>query len=208
MNVQPRKTTVRSRRIHSISARSLSDSEPQPVAGAIAVGVISDSASVQNALSVVINAVAAGTLDPARAKVLLYGLQIAAANAKRVTAGTETVEAASNGSEQIADDAPATIIETATASIVEEPQAVRDEERDSVELEEIATATNSEDEPAQAEAETPAQPINSPGQGSIPSICFSSDHEYKNESSLRERMLKMQARSVAQSAITPTYVSS
>ncbi len=45
---------------------------------------IDDSASVQRALSSVIKAVAAGTLDPARAKVLLYGLQIAGVNARRL----------------------------------------------------------------------------------------------------------------------------
>lgn len=63
---------------------ALSPSEALPSEGGIELHAIEDLASIQRALSVVINAVAAGTLDPARAKVLLYGLQIASANARRV----------------------------------------------------------------------------------------------------------------------------
>lgn len=43
---------------------------------------IEDSDSIQLALSVVINGLALGVVDPDRARVLLYGLQIASTNAK------------------------------------------------------------------------------------------------------------------------------
>jgi len=64
---------------------NLSAAEALPSTSGIELHAIEDSASIQRALSVVINAVAAGTLDPVRAKVLLYGLQIASTNAHRMT---------------------------------------------------------------------------------------------------------------------------
>jgi hypothetical protein len=74
-------------------------------ANRIALPVIRDSASVQHALSVVINAVAAGTLDAARAKVLLYGLQIASTNAHRI-ASSPKIEKLVRNVEATGDSSP------------------------------------------------------------------------------------------------------
>ncbi len=57
----------------------------QPVAapcGSIDLGLLEDSASVQVAISTVVNALATNRLDVRRATALLYGLQIAASNSR------------------------------------------------------------------------------------------------------------------------------
>lgn len=46
--------------------------------------LIDDARSIQKAISDVLNALAAGTLDPRQARVMLYGLQIAATNARHI----------------------------------------------------------------------------------------------------------------------------
>ncbi|MDQ2832464.1 MAG: hypothetical protein M3Y50_01740 [Acidobacteriota bacterium] len=50
----------------------------------IELTALEDRESVQVALSVVINALATGSLDPRRATTLLYGLQLASSNAARL----------------------------------------------------------------------------------------------------------------------------
>jgi len=52
--------------------------------GPLTISALEDPESVQLALSVVINALAAGDIDPQRARALLYGLQLAASNARRL----------------------------------------------------------------------------------------------------------------------------
>jgi hypothetical protein len=47
--------------------------------------ILEDRASVQSALSIVINALATGRLEPRRATALLYGLQLAGSNAARIS---------------------------------------------------------------------------------------------------------------------------
>jgi hypothetical protein len=56
-----------------------------PATGApLTISALEDTESVQLALSVVVNALAAGDLDPQRARALLYGLQLAANNARHM----------------------------------------------------------------------------------------------------------------------------
>jgi hypothetical protein len=69
--------------------RSRQTSTPGSAAGApLAISALEDTESVQLALSVVINALAAGDLDPQRARALLYGLQLAASNARHMSLET------------------------------------------------------------------------------------------------------------------------
>lgn len=189
MNVQPRKTAVRSRRIHSLSAAGISDSGVQPVVEAIAIGVISDAASVQRALSVVINAVAAGTLDPARARVLLYGLQIAATNAHRLAASAKSNEVAPD------IEQAATNVEPAVVAALQQPQAVLSE--DDAKQDQAVAVNHSEDISTSTVDETPAQPDDSQSRGDLPPVCFSSAYDYKNRNSFREHMLRRQAQAAA-----------
>ena len=53
---------------------------------AISLPAISDAASIQRAIAAVVQAMAEGTLEAPRARVLLYGLQIAATNARHIAA--------------------------------------------------------------------------------------------------------------------------
>jgi hypothetical protein len=50
----------------------------------IQLAPLEDAESIQLAISVVVNALASGTLDTRRATAILYGLSLAAANARRV----------------------------------------------------------------------------------------------------------------------------
>lgn len=184
MNAQPRKTAVRSRRLHSLYA-----AETQPAASALKLGTVSDTASVQRALSVVLDAVAAGTLDPARARVLLYGLQIAATNAHRMAAIAKQTQAAPPA-EQAGADAPA-VIETATATQRQQPE-IRGEERDNA-MDEPAAADWNEDESVQAAAETPTQTDVCAEQDPAPSASLNTAPAYSNRN--RERLLSFKARS-------------
>jgi len=52
--------------------------------------LIDDARSIQQAISAVLNALAAGTLDATRARAMLYGLQIAATNARHIASQTQT----------------------------------------------------------------------------------------------------------------------
>ncbi len=63
-----------------------SDSAAASLPSAIALPAISDAASIQRAIAAVVQAAAAGTLEAPRARVLLYGLQIAATNARHIAA--------------------------------------------------------------------------------------------------------------------------
>jgi hypothetical protein len=62
---------------------------------------VEDSASIQLALIEVIHALAADQLDPRRAGLLLYGLQVAAANAKNVQVHANSIRAISYTKEGI-----------------------------------------------------------------------------------------------------------
>lgn len=74
-------------RHHSLrTTMQASDSAAAPVPSAIALPAISDAASIQRAIAAVVQAAAAGTLEAPRARVLLYGLQIAATNARHIAA--------------------------------------------------------------------------------------------------------------------------
>jgi hypothetical protein len=62
---------------------------------------VEDSASIQLALIQVLQALAADQLDPRRAGLLLYGLQVASANAKNVHIHANTIRSVSYTSEGI-----------------------------------------------------------------------------------------------------------
>jgi hypothetical protein len=62
---------------------------------------VEDSASIQLALIEVIHALAADQLDPRRAGLLLYGLQVAAANAKNVNVNSNSIRSISYTKEGI-----------------------------------------------------------------------------------------------------------
>jgi len=132
MNAQPsRLKTNGTTRCHADRTRlhehstgrtvSLSAAEAVPADGSIELHAIDDSASIQRALSVVINAVAAGTLDPARAKVLLYGLQIASTNAHRMTAKKKPEETAP--AIETADDRNILVTSSIAAPAITEPES-------------------------------------------------------------------------------------
>jgi hypothetical protein len=179
-----------------------------PGEGGIALHTIDDFASIQRALSVVINAVAAGTLDPARARVLLYGLQIASTNARRVASAAET----SRTEEAVRDEKKAAGVKravsssaTSIASRLEEPQPVLIEQREvgqrepesqkSEDTEAIADANGSAkagtEEPTQPATHT-ALPIIYSGGVRVPPSCFSPASEYS--SGARERLLAARQR--------------
>jgi len=88
------------------------NSSEKPVS--IAMPAITDAASIQQAISDVLDALGKGTLEPARARVLLYGLHIAATNARRIAAAEKAVEPKATA-------APAT--EAVTAEVVQHEEA-------------------------------------------------------------------------------------
>jgi hypothetical protein len=174
-----------------------------PGEGGIALHTIDDFASIQRALSVVINAVAAGTLDPARARVLLYGLQIASTNARRMASAPET----SRTEEAVRDEKKAAGVKRAVSSPVsvvvsslEEQQPVLAVQREPEspkreDTEAIADANRSmeagTEEPTQPATHT-ALPIIYSGGVRIPPSCFSPASEYS--SGARERLLAAKQR--------------
>jgi hypothetical protein len=83
--VRHRKTDPAQPHRHN-SVVSLSAAEKPLTEANIELPLIEGPESIQLALSIVINAVAAGTLDTARAKVLLTGLRIASSNARHLRA--------------------------------------------------------------------------------------------------------------------------
>jgi hypothetical protein len=187
MNVQHRKTHGSSRQAHSFSA-----AEPRPVAADIELGTIKDSASVQRALSVVINAVAAGTLDPARARVLLYGLQIASTNAHRLASSSKTKEIA-HPQKKTTDDShtvtsPAVVVD---ASRRQEPQPVVINQIDQPEQkkpkDKDAEASTNDNGSTETETQAQPQPGTHAGHVRIYPSCFSPANEYS--SGARDRLL-------------------
>ena len=77
---------------HKVYRQSLAG-RPSRVSGGqmISLPPFEDRESIQLAISQVVNAVATELLDPARAKVLLYGLRLASANARGLTIVSEPV---------------------------------------------------------------------------------------------------------------------
>jgi hypothetical protein len=164
----------------------LSAVEELPGDGVIELHTIDDFASIQRALSVVINAVAAGTLNPARARVLLYGLQIASTNARRVASNPRAEEIVpavetADGELTAAMDVPE----------LQEPQPafVKQEEKKDANAEAI-TKDNGSTEPG---TEAPTQPSTNAEHVRIPPSCFSPVSEYS--SGVRDRLLAARQRS-------------
>jgi hypothetical protein len=174
---------------------SLSAAETTPADGSIELHAIGDSASIQRALSIVINAVAAGTLDPARAKVLLYGLQIAATNARRMAANKKTEETAS--SIEAAGDGNLPATSSTPIPAIQEPQPAivnpREPEAKSGKDEALE-----KDKLAEAVAQTPAPSISSEHTSVEPSS-FGSVDGYSSPH--RERLLAMNRRSASHSVV-------
>jgi hypothetical protein len=73
--------------------------QPEPIP--LHLAAVEDSASVQLALIEVLQSLAANQLDPRRAGLLLYGLQVAAANAKNVHVHANSVRSISYTKEGI-----------------------------------------------------------------------------------------------------------
>lgn len=65
-------------RLHEANQVSLATGASLPITG------LEDAESVQLALSVVVNALCVGDLDPQRARAILYGLQLASNNARQI----------------------------------------------------------------------------------------------------------------------------
>jgi hypothetical protein len=177
---------------------SLSAAEAFSAGGGIALHTIEDSASIQRALSVVINAVAAGTLDPARAKVLLYGLQIASANARRLASGSKAEEIAANTAETVNEGETLAAVATDVPERREpEPVFVNECEQEESE-DESAETREQDDQPAEVRTETPASPTPS-GHVPIPASCFSPTGGYS--SGTRDRLLATMQRSESRSVL-------
>ncbi|MBS1822163.1 MAG: hypothetical protein JST61_09345 [Acidobacteria bacterium] len=87
-------------------------------ANAITLPAIHDAASIQQALSVVIEAVAEGTLDNTRARVLLSALKLAMTNLRNLPAEAKSVPAEDKGT-QHHERAAVTKAPAATASVQE-----------------------------------------------------------------------------------------
>ena len=187
-------TQVHSSRLtaHKRSARStvnLSAAESSASSGTIALPTITDYASIQLALSTVIQAVATGTLDAARAKVLLSGLQIASANLRRSEASVQTARkstAANRRSITVHEESePAQETEaiadetTVQAVVIEAPSS----EDTSITAEADDPQPHELKEPAEAISETPALS----GQGAASPAEFSGRLDYINEAALRLR---------------------
>ena len=86
-------------RLHQIAARPKSDDEP------LTIPVLEDRCAIQLTLSQVLSALASGKLDPRRAALLLYGLQIASRNVEQkgfllpLSNGVTSVEISDDGNE-------------------------------------------------------------------------------------------------------------
>jgi hypothetical protein len=80
--------------------------------------LIDDARSIQKAISVVLNSLAAGTLDATQARAMLYGLQIAATNARHIASQiSEPVEKDTDRSEPIAAVEPVAAVVPCTEEI-------------------------------------------------------------------------------------------
>lgn len=161
-------------RHHSLRQMQASNSAAAPLPQAIALPAISDAASIQLAIAAVLQAAADGTLEAQRARVLLYGLQIAATNARHIVAekpierpvvqpsgtATEVVSAEAKRemqSDSINDAAAAetTVIEATAEEKVPQECSIETEEEDGPRATE-AQAQQSEDS-AQAEQREDAE---------------------------------------------------
>lgn len=85
-------------RLHQMAARPKSPEEP------LAIPVLEDRCAIQLALSQVLSALATAKIDPRRASLLLYGLQIASQNVERgglvlPLYGVTSVEISEDGNE-------------------------------------------------------------------------------------------------------------
>jgi hypothetical protein len=183
---------------------SLSAGEALPADGCIELHAIEDSESIQRALSVVINAVAAGTLDPARAKVLLYGLQIASANVRRVASSPkaeENVRKVETAGDGRALPTPAT---DAVKLRALQPACLNECEQQE-KKDENAEPLEQDNESVEAGTETPALPATDPeyprypGHVRIPPSCFSPASGYS--SGTRDRLLAVKQRSESRSVV-------
>lgn len=199
MNTLRHKTHCKSRTLHNLSAAA--EASTLPGGEPIVLGEIGSAASVQRALSVVINAVAAGTLDAARARVLLSGLRIAAQNARHIDT-TSNAEKPASAAAKTADSEAATA-PTAEAFTPHEPQ-----------LDPNTNATNNLNS-AEADTVSSAPPVPSPvvleqpGQVRIPPSHFSPANAYTNGMWERMRAARersqcaLQRREIAGAALSP-----
>lgn len=167
--------------------------------------LIDDARSIQQAISAVLNALAAGTLDATQARAMLYGLQIAATNARHIA--SQTPKPASSSSERseseeasaihlVEDTAAPTEIAQAEATIARAPQdtapvtmsqqPVEPESAPVVGEPNTATETDAETQGQKEELreEVPSVPK--------PVYVFSDVHGYRSPH--RERMLALRHR--------------
>ncbi len=168
-----------------------------PSEGSIELHAIVDSASIQRALSVVINAVAARTLDPARAKVLLYGLQIASTNARRVATSpnAETIVSVETTSDERPHAAPATVSVEPNSS-----QSACIDEREQTEMKiEHMNAVEDDNTPAEATPEVPDPHAGPARHMHTPPSCFTPASGYSG--GVRERLLAIRQRSEWRSVV-------
>jgi len=200
MNVQTRRKFKTNEALSPLPV--LSAAEELPGDAGIALHTIDDSDSIQRALSVVINAVAAGTLDPARARVLLYGLQIASTNARRMASAPKAGESARAEKKTAAADKH-TVASPAVAGL-QEPQPVCVDQAGQVEQEDTE-AIAKDDASMEAGTESRAQPLLNTEPTTyarhvrIPPSCFSPASEYS--SGVRDRLLAARQRSKLRSGV-------
>ena len=168
----------------------------------IELHAITDHESIQHALSAVIHAVAAGTLDTARAKVLLYGLQIASANARKVQTNSESkqvvrladpIDRNESSCPFVIDAKPA----CDTTGQIDDLQPKKNEEFQPMELvqkDEPARETESKGqthEQYEVGKETSSSADDSGGPAHIPTpLRFSSMHDYSSDAKARLRALR------------------
>lgn len=179
------------------SVATLSAGEALAGNGNIELPAITDYESVQLALSTVIHAVAAGTLDTARAKVLFYGLQIASANLRKLqacspvsqtTRVTDSVEPSTKPAPLSADqpmrecDAPCKE-DAAQAKNHEAAAPISMVHSDKAVQGNKAKKLHSH-EKEETKGLLPARD-DSNNHTSLSSACFSSQYDYKNEASVR-----------------------
>lgn len=156
-----------------------SDSAAAPVPSAIALPAISDAASIQRAIAAVVQAAAEGMLEAPRARVLLYGLQIAATNARHIAAEkpreSRPAEPAGAGAEVVGADADRDLPESDSADDVEDAasasaaaiEAMVEEQAQqecSIDAEEAAVPQATEAEIQQVEDSMPSEQAEGPEQ--------------------------------------------
>jgi outer membrane biosynthesis protein TonB len=139
-------------------------------------------------------------LDPARARVLLYGLQIAATNARHMAsnAGTPTEETERPEKKTTDVKHPAT---SPTTSKPHEPQPVRIDEhaQELMKSEDTAAITKHDARAEVEETVAPTQPTPHAGHLRIPPSCFSSANDYSSGS--RDRLLAARERARLSSVV-------